>query len=97
MSENPPRVGSRILLPFVTAALAGLFCVLAPLWPKTIAAQQKASVPDFTIDSKSAWLMAGDDFLPPPRGPGPVTFDKRYPNPRRPRGAAHLPGRTALC
>src|SRR5207245_866425 len=23
--------------------------------------------------------MVGDDFLPPPAGPGPVTFDKRYP------------------
>src|SRR5262244_2579983 len=38
-----------------------------------------ASVPDFAIDSKSAWLMVGDEFLPPPSGPGPVTFDKRYP------------------
>jgi hypothetical protein len=43
------------------------------------AAQQRAAVPDFTIDNKSAWFMAGDELLPPPSGPGPVTFDKRYP------------------
>jgi len=43
-------------------------------------ALSKASQCPFTIDSKSAWLMVGDDFLPPPGGrPGPITFDKRYP------------------
>jgi hypothetical protein len=79
MSANSTQGGNRIRVPFVTVALASLLCVLGALWPKTIAAQQKTPVPDFTIDSKSAWLMVGDDFLPPPRGPGPVTFDKRYP------------------
>jgi hypothetical protein len=43
------------------------------------AAQQRATVPDFTIDNKSPWLMVGDELLPPPSGPAPVTFDKRYP------------------
>jgi len=42
-------------------------------------AKQGAAVPDFTIDSKSPWLMVGDELLPAPSGPGPVTFDKRYP------------------
>src|SRR5262249_17405581 len=79
MSEDPTRGGNAILVPFVIAALASLLCVFGALWPKTIAAQQRAPVPDFTIDSGSAWLMVGDDFLSPPSGPGPVTFDKRYP------------------
>ncbi|HKD26119.1 MAG TPA: hypothetical protein VKC66_09470 [Xanthobacteraceae bacterium] len=79
MSEDPTRGGNGILVPFVIAALASLLCVFGALWPKTIAAQQRAPVPDFTIDSGSAWLMVGDDFLPPASGPGPVTFDKRYP------------------
>jgi len=60
-------------------ALTGLLCAGAVLWPAAVAAQQKTSVPDFTNDSNSAWLMAGDELLPPPSGPGPVAFDKRYP------------------
>jgi hypothetical protein len=43
--------------------------------PTIAAAQQRA--PDFTSDSASAWLVAGDELLPPPSGPGQVTFDKR--------------------
>jgi hypothetical protein len=42
-------------------------------------AQQKEKIPDFSLDSKSAWLMISDNLLPPDSGPGPVTFDKRYP------------------
>ena len=65
---------------FVAAVLASLVGVLGAASPRTVAAQQSVPVPDFTIDSKSAWLMVGDDFLPPPGGrPGPITFDKRYP------------------
>jgi hypothetical protein len=63
----------------VVAMLASFVCVCGAGWPRTVAAQQSVPVPDFTIDNKSAWLMVGDDFLPPPDGPGPVTFDKRYP------------------
>jgi len=65
----------------VAAQLAG--AVLAALagaaWPVSGAAQQTAPVPDFTGDSDTAWFVIGDEFLPPPSGPGPVTFDKRYP------------------
>ena len=78
-SEDPTRGSNGIRAPFVIAALASLVCGFGAVWPTTIAAQQRAPVPDFTIDNKSAWLMVGDDFLPPPSGPGPVTFDKRYP------------------
>ncbi len=79
MSDDPPGDGGRLSTRFVVAMLASLVCVSGAAWPKTVAAQQSVPVPDFTIDSKSAWRMVGDDFLPPPGGPGPVTFDKRYP------------------
>ncbi|HMA70185.1 MAG TPA: hypothetical protein VKP67_01645 [Xanthobacteraceae bacterium] len=65
---------------FGLIALAGSFlCACVTAWPSAIVAQQGVTVPDFTIDSKSAWLMVGDDLLPPPSGPGPISFDKRYP------------------
>ena len=64
----------------VTGALAGLlFCAGAAFWFAPVAAQQKAAVPDFTLDRDGAWLMVGDELLPPPSGPGPITFDKRHP------------------
>jgi hypothetical protein len=65
---------------FMTGALAGLFCAGAALWFAPVAAQQKSAAPDFTQDRDGAWLMIGDELLPPPSGgPGPITFDKRYP------------------
>jgi hypothetical protein len=70
---------NRTLHPRATLLLAGaaLLCGAA-VWLAPAAAQQKAAIPDFTQDSNSAWLMIGDELLPPPSGPGPVTFDKRY-------------------
>jgi len=79
MCEDSSVDGSRISARFMVVMLASLVCLFGAAWPKMVAAQQRATVPDFTIDNKSAWLMVGDDFLPPPTGPGPVTFDKRYP------------------
>jgi hypothetical protein len=79
MSEDPSLDSRRISAQFAVAMLASLVGVFGAAWPKTVAAQQSVPVPDFTIDGESAWLMVGDDYLPPPSGPGPVTFDKRYP------------------
>jgi hypothetical protein len=61
------------------AALAGLLGACAILWPPPAAAQPSVAVPNLYIDSDSGWLPVGDDFLPPPSGPGPVTFDKHHP------------------
>jgi hypothetical protein len=61
------------------SALAGLLCAGAALWAAPVAAQQSPGVPDFGLDTQSAWLMVGDELLAPPSGPGPVTFDKRHP------------------
>ena len=65
MSEDPSVDGRRTAGRFVAAVLASLVGVLGAASPRTVAAQQSVPVPDFTIDSKSAWLMVGDDFLPP--------------------------------
>jgi hypothetical protein len=79
MSEGPSVDGSRTLARFVIATLASVVCTAAAVSPRVAMAQERATVPDFTIDSKSAWLNVGDELLPPRSGPGPVTFDKRYP------------------
>ena len=79
MSEAPAVDSNRVSAACAAVALATLFCAVAASWPSVVAAQQGDAVPDFTVDSKSAWLMVGDELLPPPSGPGPITFDKRYP------------------
>jgi hypothetical protein len=64
---------------------AGLLCSFTAPWP-TLAAEgtkaEAASVPNFAPDSSTAWTLDRpdhDDFLPPPSGPRPVTFDKAHP------------------
>ena len=43
------------------------------------AAEGAASIPDFQIANDVAWREIGDEFLPPPSGPGPVTNDPKHP------------------
>jgi hypothetical protein len=43
------------------------------------AAGGAASIPDFQIANDVAWREIGDEFLPPPSGPGPVTNDPKHP------------------
>jgi hypothetical protein len=59
--------------------IAALLICAAALWPAAAGAQSGAAVPDLFVNSDTGWLPVGDDFLPPPSGPGPVTFDKRHP------------------
>jgi hypothetical protein len=48
---------------------------------------ESAAVPNFSPDSRTGWIAGvpdgetpiGDDFLQPPSGPGPVTFDRAHP------------------
>jgi hypothetical protein len=35
--------------------------------------------PDFATDVETSWIPVGDDYLPPARGPGPITFDPNHP------------------
>ena len=49
------------------------------------AAAQDRAAPNFSPDSTTGWIAAGQEFLPPANGPGPVTFDPaRRPVPGRP-------------
>ena len=63
--------------------IAGFVCAVISAWP-AIGAEK---VPDFSSDSRTGWIAGvpdgvspvGQDFLQPPSGPGPVTFDKAHP------------------
>jgi len=60
------------------AAAVLLLCTAAMLAPAPSGAED-ATVPDFFVDGETGWRPVGDELLPPPSGPGPVTFDKRHP------------------
>src|SRR5436305_686692 len=42
-------------------------------------AAQPTAPPDFATDDATSWIPVGDDYLPPMRGPGPITFDPAHP------------------
>ena len=65
----------------------GIFAgLIAAVFWSANAAEQSA-IPNFGMDAKVGWIAGvpgsneplGDDFLPPPSGPGPVTSDKDHP------------------
>jgi hypothetical protein len=66
------------------AVSAGLLCGAALMH---VSAAENTSVPNFGMDSTVGWVAGvpmsdepiGDDFLPPPEGPGPVTSDPAHP------------------
>jgi hypothetical protein len=63
-------------------ASIGFFCAFAAFIPASAADR---AAPNFTPDSTTGWIAAGQEFLPPTSGPGPVTFDPaRRPVPGRP-------------
>ena len=66
------------------ALLAGFLCGAAALWPALAAGQtgQVPPPPNFAPNSDTAWIPArpaGDDFIPPETGPGPVMSEKDHP------------------
>jgi hypothetical protein len=62
----------------VLGIAASLFCV-SLFGVSGVLTAEPAVAPDFTPDSVSGWLPVGDDYLPPPSGPAPVTFDPAHP------------------
>jgi hypothetical protein len=63
---------------------AGLGCACMMLWPALAADTpgRTAAVPNFGPSSDTAWIPArpaGDDFIPPESGPGPVMSEKDHP------------------
>jgi len=65
--------------------IAGVIAVAVLGWPAI--GGESAAVPNFSPDSRTRWIAGvpdgetpiGDDFLQPPSGPGPVTFDRAHP------------------
>jgi hypothetical protein len=63
--------------------LTGFLCASVILWP----ARGAETVPKFSPDSGTGWIAGvpnaenpvGQEFIPPPSGPGPVTYDKAHP------------------
>jgi hypothetical protein len=56
----------------LAAILIGLVCAAS-------APALAGDVPDLAGGNNTAWFVFNDEFQPPPSGPGPVTFDKRFP------------------
>jgi len=65
--------------------IAGAFSAVMLVGPAM--GQEGTAVPDFSPNSRTGWIAGvpdgvspvGQDFLQPPSGPGPVTFDKTHP------------------
>ena len=65
--------------------IAGAFSAVMLVGPAM--GQEGTAVPDFSPNSRTGWIAGvpdgvspvGQDFLQPPSGPGPVTFDKAHP------------------
>jgi hypothetical protein len=61
--------------------------IAAAIFASPAAAAEAAARPNFAPDNGVGWIAGvpdgispiGQDFLPPPSGPGPITFDKAYP------------------
>lgn len=79
MAERVSEDDMRIGVPSPVGLLAAFLCITSALWPASAAAQKNNAAPNFTSDSLTAWFPIGDEFRAPASGPGPVTFDKRYP------------------
>ena len=56
----------------LAAILIGLVCAAST-------SAHAGDVPDLAGTNATAWFVFNDEFQPPPSGPGPVTFDKRFP------------------
>jgi hypothetical protein len=60
------------------AASLAAACAAASLWPAMAA--DNAPIPNFAPDSRTGWLKpAGDEFIQPDSGPGPVKSDPAHP------------------
>jgi len=80
VSTNSAGIARKRTVTVTGTAVGALLCASAAFWLTPLAAQQKSPVPDLAGDANTAWFVIGDEFLPPPTGgPGPITFDKRYP------------------
>jgi hypothetical protein len=72
-------------IPRSQVSIAGAVVAALLAWPAVAA--ENVAIPNFAPDSRVGWIAGvrdsinpvGQEFLPPPSGPGPVTFDKAHP------------------
>src|SRR6266567_5138536 len=77
MSKHAPKIISNRIL--AAGVLSSLLWTCVASWP---AAGADARLPNFAPDDSTGWVPArgaGDEFLPPASGPGPVTSEKDHP------------------
>ena len=77
MSKHAPKIVSKRVL--AAGVFSGLVWTCVAIWP---AASAGARLPNFAPDDSTGWVPArgaGDEFLPPTNGPGPVTAEKDHP------------------
>ena len=61
-----------------SAAALAVTCAVASLCPALAA--DNTAIPNFAPDSRTGWLKpAGDEFIQPDSGPGPVKSDPAQP------------------
>jgi hypothetical protein len=78
VTSESSSINNSTIVSRIAGVLAGVACAAAML-SLPASAEPNGAVPDLFVNSDTGWLPVGDDFLPPPSGPGPVTFDKRHP------------------
>src|SRR6266566_1617316 len=77
MSKYAPKIMSGSVL--VAGVMTGLLWTCVASLP---AVGANAAIPNFAPDDSTGWIparAAGDEFLPPASGPGPVTSEKDHP------------------
>jgi hypothetical protein len=75
----------HLLSPRSRTLTASIIAAAIFAWPA--AGADNSAIPNFSPDSRTGWVAGapdgvspvGQDFLQPPSGPGPVTFDKAHP------------------
>jgi hypothetical protein len=61
----------------VEVIVAAVVCTAVTVMPAL--AEDAAPGPNFSPNNSTGWLARDDEFIPPPSGPGPVTFDPAHP------------------
>src|SRR5207302_10111358 len=61
----------------VEALVAAVVCTVVTVMPAL--AEDAAPGPNFSPNNTTGWLAQDDEFIQPPSGPGPVTFDPAHP------------------
>jgi hypothetical protein len=80
-----PFASSIVLQRASRCLVAGV--ALTAMLVRPVAGAEGTAVPNFSPDARTGWIAGvpngvnpvGQEFLPPPSGPGPIAFDKAHP------------------